>query len=323
MIMKKLLLSLSAILILGLPKISAQLINADFETWTTNTLVPSAMDPNGGNGTNGWWDFNMFNSALLGGSPITVFRDNTSPSPYHGSYCAKIISDTMSASSYSALHTYGFAYPKTNGLIITGNINVGFSGASVKIGVPFTTDIRSFSFYYRYIPNGVDTCSCTVVLYHQRHTIAAGTWSNKNTVSSWKQDSVVLHYDSATNSKIDTIFIQFSACSLLSNPKQYDTMNIDYSSDIALGIGNINAPHDNVNLYPNPANSEINLSVTGQYRAANVEIYDITGKSIGTYPIRNNFLTINTQSLNSGLYIYKLLDDSGNQLNVGKFSVVK
>jgi hypothetical protein len=117
--------------------------------------------------------------------------------------------------------------------------------------------------------------------------------------------------------------IQYSACSLYSkgHPKPGDTLDVDNGT--VTGIGNIAEEHDNVNLYPNPANAEINLSVTGQYRAANVEVYDITGRTIGTYPVRNNFLTINTQSFNSGLYIYKLLDASGNQLNVGKFSVVK
>lgn len=99
-------------------------------------------------------------------------------------------------------------------------------------------------------------------------------------------------------------------------------MNVDDGS--VTGINNIvDGQHDNVNLYPNPANSEVNLSVTGQFQATYVEVYDITGKAMGTYPVRNNFLTINTQAYSSGLYIYKLLDETGVQLNIGKFSVAK
>ena len=90
-----------------------------------------------------------------------------------------------------------------------------------------------------------------------------------------------------------------------------------------LGINDVSAQRDNVTIYPNPANDAINLTVTGQFQANRVEVYDITGKAIGTYSINNNFLTINTQSYSSGLYLYKLFDKNGTQLNMGKFSVTR
>lgn len=330
--MKKILLSLSALVILGLPQLMAQTIpNLDFETWTPDSYsTGNAPDPNGGIGSSGWWDFNVMSNSLLGKSNLTVLEGSSSPAPESGSHYAVIVSDSMSPTSYGYLATYGFIYPDTNGLMFLGNISAaGIGGVSVKTGVPYGGGrSHSFSFYYRYIPNGADTCSCTIAMYHfnsvnhTRELIGGGYWDTAGTVSSWKLATVPISYDSMS-SVPDTIFIQFSACSLFrkSIPKRHDTLDIDNSS--ILGIYNIAEQHDNVTLYPNPANSEINLAVSGQYRATSVEVYDITGRAIGTYAIRNNFLTINTQSFNNGLYIYKLLDDSGNQLNVGKFSVVK
>ncbi|HTA27364.1 MAG TPA: T9SS type A sorting domain-containing protein [Bacteroidia bacterium] len=323
--MKKLLLSFSALVILGLPRLIAQVPNAGFEQWTPNLLVPTANDPNGGLGTTGWWDLNVFNSSILGGSPITVFKDNYQP--FQGTYCAKIVSQTMSQTSFDTIKHFdpSFNYPQTNGLIFTATI--GFTG-KVTAGIPITNNWKSFSFYYKYFPNGSDTCSCTIGIYHwnsvthQRDLIGGGIWKSGAQQASWTPETVNIFYDSAS-SKADTAFILFSAASIYSNPKVNDSMMIDSSAYLASGIDNIAAHSDNVNLYPNPANNQINFAVTGQFKVGMVEVYDITGKLMGTYIMHNNLLTINTQSFNTGLYLYKMYDNTGAQLNVGKFSVVK
>jgi len=334
--MKKLLLSITALILLGLPKISAQLINTDFETWTTNALATSTRDPNSGIGTNGWWDFNFAHASLFGyfdGSPVSVFQDSLNPKPEHKRYCAAIVSATMTPESYHTLQANGFWYPKTNGLVITAFINLVGVNVSFKPGLPWSGGrTTSFSFWYRYIPSGGsgnDTCSCAVGMYYHNSVkdtlelIGGAYWSSSATQSSWKQVTVPILYDSA-NLQPDTIIIQFSASALNAawNPKSGDTLDIDNSS-IVLGVGSIPEHLDNINVYPNPANTAVNLAISGLFPGATVEIYDITGRAIGTYPVRNNFLTINTQLYTTGIYIYKLLNESGDQLNVGKFSVVK
>lgn len=329
--MKKLLLSLSVLLILGLPKISAQLINAGFETWTRNPNNKDSLpDPNSGNATSGWWDFNVASNPAFGGA-ITVYKDSAKPAPENGKYYAAIVSQTMSPSTYGILQTYGFPYGQTNGILFTGyeNVNLKALTASFKTGIPVSGgELNSFSFYYRYAPNGSDSCSCSIAMYYwdpnakKRTMIGGGFWGSTATQKSWTSVTVPIVY-SNTNVNPDTVLIVFSACALsaANNPKQYDTLDIDNSS--VTGIGSINAPHDNVNLYPNPAQSQVNLVVSGQYQANRVEVYDITGKMIGIYSMNNNSLTINTQSYTSGLYLYKLLSNTGVQLNVGKFNVVK
>jgi len=330
--MKKILLSLSALLILGLPNLSAQLINAGFETWTPNSNnAGNAPDPNSGNGYSGWWDFNVASNALVGNGRITVHKGTTNPSPESGNYYAAIISDTMTQTAYSFLKNYGFPYARTNGLLYTGydSIVVPFT-VVFKTGIPVRGgELNSFSFYYRYVPNGSDSCSCSIGMYHwdavnkKRTLIGGGYWGSTATEKSWSPITIPITYTDKLDNP-DTVIILFSACALTTanNPKQYDTLDIDNSS--VTGIGSISAPpHDNVNLYPNPAQTEVNLVVSGQYQANRVEVYDITGKMVGIYSLTSNSLTINTQSYTSGLYLYKLIDNTGVQLNVGKFSVVK
>lgn len=325
--MKKLLLSLSALIMLGLSNISAQLINPDFTTWTTDAVNGSAMDPNSGIGNSGWWDFNFDGSVLFGSSPVTVFKGTVNPCPVGNDY-AQIVSAPMTASTYTTLTTYA-SFNDTNALLFTAYIN--YSGGLVfKSGEPWT-DGRSpsISFYYKYKPNGIDTASCTVAMYHfntvnhTRELIGGGLWTTHVAASVWTLTTVPILYDSATSIP-DTIYVQFSACSVYAHgkPKDHDTLDIGGTSQV-LGLGNVAEQNDNVNLYPNPANTEINLAVSGQFEASRVEVYDMTGRAIGTYSMNNNFLTINIQSYKSGMYFYKLLDNTGSQLNVGKFSVVK
>jgi len=321
--MKKILLSLTALVILGLPKVSAQVINANFATWNVDPIAGHPVyDPNSGIGTSGWWDFNFTDYILFGNSPVTVFRDSINP-PAGSHYYAGIVSEPMSTTTYNDLHPYGFPYADTNGVLITAYLNVVGTSLTFKPGEPFTNRISSYSFFYRYIPNGgdgADTATCGVVMYRAHQVIGAGLWKCFNTTSAWTSATVPITYSMSGDP--DTILVQYNATSNYNGKhKAHDTLDVGNTS--VLGVGNIAGQHDNVNLYPNPANTEINLSVSGQYQAGMVQVYDMTGRAMGTYPIRNNFLTINTQSYTGGLYIYKLLDDSGNQLNVGKFSVVK
>jgi hypothetical protein len=321
--MKKLLLSFSALVILGLPKVSAQTPNPGFETWTTNLIDASVKDPNTGLNSDGWWEFNLLNSPLLGGTPVTVFQDSYNPE--QGSYCAKIISEPMTQKAYDTLHYYGFNYLDTNGLLFTAYI--GYNGSfDIKSGIPINQGrISSYSFYYRYYPNGIDTASCTIEVFHWgngvRNLIGGGLWTVNSTTSNWTMVSVPIIYFPDSVTVPDTAVIVYSACSLYKNPKAYDSLMIDNAS--ITGIDDINTPHDNVNLYPNPATDAINLIVSGQFEASRVEVYDITGKLIGTYGMNNNSLTINTQSFVNGTYLYKLLDNTGVQLNIGKFSVIR
>jgi hypothetical protein len=328
--MKKILLFLSLLVISGVPKLSAQIINPNFETWTPDYLVGAPVyDPNTGNPSNGWWDFNFFNYNRLGSSPVTVFRDSVNPSPKSGRYCAKIISQAMDITDWDTLKYYGLSIPDTNGVIFTAYY-AAITHIVVRTGIPCSKKLASLSFWYRYIPNGIDTGSCSVAMYHfnnvtkVRELIGGGIWKVDSAVKNWTSATIPIVYDSASLMP-DTVIVFFSASSLYSKPHVNDTMNIDsVTTTEAAGINTIAGENANVNVYPNPANTQIAFAIVqGTIQAKIVVVYDITGKLVGTYSMRNNFLTINTQTYNSGIYIYKMFDNTGAQVNVGKFSVIK
>ena len=102
---KNLQLFLACLILLVTQTINAQIINPGFETWTNDAIVPTAMNPNSGNNTSGWWDFNYFNSSFLGSSPISVTR--CTDTVHSGSYSARVQTRVYTPTSWNYYNTWG------------------------------------------------------------------------------------------------------------------------------------------------------------------------------------------------------------------------
>jgi hypothetical protein len=79
---------------------------------------------------------------------------------------------------------------------------------------------------------------------------------------------------------------------------------------------------NSVLAYPNPSSTMVTFKMSAgenQY----ITITDITGRTLSTLPVYNNQIQLNVSAYSSGIYLYNILDKSGNVLNRGKFSVVK
>jgi len=300
--------------------VHAQLINPDFETWTRDNLVPAAKNPNSGAGTSGWWDFNFLNASALGGSPVTVFQDSVNPSPYMNNYCARIVSQAMSKQSNDTLRHYGIEVNDTSGIIFSGYVDTR-SGITIKTGIPCNNAYKSFTFYFRYVPNGIDTCSCEIKMYHfntvsnSRDQVGYAYWSLGRAVTLWSPVTVPINYSSSETP--DTVQITFSAASIYSNPKIGDSLYIDYGS-VVLGMNTIAERDRNISVYPDPASDEINFAFNPELRVQRVTIYDVTGRLTGNYVINKNNTTIDVRNYAPGTYIYKAMDASGACLGMGK-----
>jgi len=88
---------------------------------------------------------------------------------------------------------------------------------------------------------------------------------------------------------------------------------------IGLKVGNYSFVNTNENLmegsyklFPNPANSEINISSTNNSNYSNIEIHDLTGRIVKIVNSRiSNNTTLDVSDLNSGNYIIKITDNNG------------
>ena len=219
--MKKILLVFSALTLVFEGNLAhAQLVNPGFETWTNDYSVPSAMNPNSGNGTTGWCDYNFFNYSYVGSSPISVTR--CTDTIHTGSYSARIQTKVYTPTSWGIYKNWGIpfvghVYSDTLGILFTGNLNE--TSVTYKPGIPCTQKITQFSFYYQYKPNGVDTAECRIELVKSGVLVAGGIFKTSvaTGLSGWQQANVSMTYVSSVTP--DTMWILFSASSLDKNPK--------------------------------------------------------------------------------------------------------
>jgi len=283
--MKKLLQFLAAFIFLSSVSLKAQIINPGFETWTNDFLVPAAMNPNSGNGTTGWWDYNYFNSSFLGSSPISVTR--CTDTVHSGSYSVRLQTRVYTPTSWNYYNAWGtpfigHPYNDTLGILFNGNANV--STQSYAPGIPFTQKITQFKIYYQYKPNGNDTAVFRVSLVNQRNLIAGGIFkTNVSTgTSGWQQATINMTYINSLTP--DTMWVLISSSSLEKNPKAGSILWLDDASvTLPTGVEELMSAENSIEIYPNPSNGVFTIqSIASNDEPQFVELYNMLGEKIHT-----------------------------------------
>jgi hypothetical protein len=77
------------------------------------------------------------------------------------------------------------------------------------------------------------------------------------------------------------------------------------------GVKNITT--DNVKIYPVPASDKLVVQMSDNSSYTNIQIIDMTGRVVMTQDVISKTQQMNVASLQSGVYIIRLKDDSGNQ----------
>lgn len=309
--------------LIGTQLAKAQLINPGFETWTNDFIVPTAMNPNSGNASTGWWDFNYFNSSFLGGSPISVTR--CSDTVKTGNYSVRLQTKVYTPTSWNYYNSWGtpfigHPYDDTLGILFNGNVNV--SNQTYVPGIPFTQKITQFKFYYQYKPFGNDTAECRVLLVNQRNPVAGGIFKTNvaTGVSGWALATINLTYINALTP--DTLWVLFSSSSLDKNPKAGSILWIDDASvTLPTGINQLVNAEEEVEIFPNPSNGIFSVhSQTNNIEEQFIEVYNMLGEIIHSTTANKQLPgTIDISQYPKGIYYVKLY--CGKKCNTKKIVV--
>ncbi|MCW3103092.1 MAG: hypothetical protein JWO09_1532 [Bacteroidetes bacterium] len=89
-----------------------------------------------------------------------------------------------------------------------------------------------------------------------------------------------------------------------------------------VGVNELTANALEINVYPNPAQDQVNFMVDSEAAAA-VQIFDITGRQIGAFGITSDLSTISTSAYANGIYTYVVIGKDAQVVTRGKFSVAK
>lgn len=288
----------------------AQIINPGFETWTNDAIVPVAMNPNSGNASSGWWDYNYFNSSFLGSSPISVTR--CSDTVHSGSYSARIQTKVYTPTSWNYYKSWGIPfigheYNDTLGILFNGTVNV--NNQTYVPGIPFTQKITQFSIFYQYKPNGNDTAVFRVSLVKQRSLIAGGMFKTNvaTGASGWQQATINLTYVSSLTP--DTMWVLISSSSLDKNPKAGSILWLDDASvTLPTGVNELLSAEQDVEIYPNPSTGVFSVhSQAINNENQFIEIYNVIGEKVySTSTSKQENYTIDLSEFSKGVYYLKL-----------------
>jgi subtilisin-like proprotein convertase family protein len=75
------------------------------------------------------------------------------------------------------------------------------------------------------------------------------------------------------------------------------------------GVAEDTALSEGVNLYPNPATTEVTLSNTSQIAIHTAEIYDVNGKLVRSFTLTSDVSTLDVSDLSSGIFMVKVIGD--------------
>ena len=109
----------------------------------------------------------------------------------------------------------------------------------------------------------------------------------------------------------------------IANVDPVDSNDVDLSvvslRVIKTSVAELNKLASSVSAYPNPANTA--FTITMKSADATVEVMDVTGKLINTYPIVLGEAKMDVSNFNNGVYFYQIKTSANETVKSGKFTV--
>ena len=210
------------------------------------------------------------------------------------------------------------------GTITLGTLGFDFATFTPSLtgGIPFTQRPTSMTFYYQYAPaggDGMDTANFAITFSKAHTPIGGGTFRTSNTDGAYAMGEATINF--GTSDDPDTMNIVITSSGGFTSVVPGSVLFVD---NIALtGLASIQELPAGIgaNIYPNPANSVINiknpLTNTVQYVATNLQ-----GEKMDVITMTPGLNAIDVSKYASGLYIFTLVDNGAN-LYQGRFEVMR
>ncbi|HXP49189.1 MAG TPA: T9SS type A sorting domain-containing protein [Bacteroidia bacterium] len=96
--------------------------------------------------------------------------------------------------------------------------------------------------------------------------------------------------------------------------------------DATMGINQVSASPDCISIFPNPSNGSFNLRETNAHQLmvnSSVEIYNMLGEKIYTAKINATNTQIDLSNNPSGIYLYRVITETGGLVSEGKLVIQK
>ncbi|MEO6883143.1 MAG: T9SS type A sorting domain-containing protein [Bacteroidia bacterium] len=96
-----------------------------------------------------------------------------------------------------------------------------------------------------------------------------------------------------------------------------------YADSLFTGVNEIKPVKASVKVYPNPANSLIDVAVDmQQLKSGSICLYNTTGQVVKCEELSDNITSISINKLSAGLYYYRILNSNGSLIKADKIIIV-
>jgi hypothetical protein len=300
--------------------------NGDFENWYNVVLSATLNYDELGTGPTDNWISTLNSLAAVpptagGPGPVTVFKTTDK---YSGTYAAKAVSANFPLGPVSIF---------IPGMI--GTAVMDMVGVKALLGRP-CADCKPLHLkgYYKFEPVNNDSCAAVILLSRwnatakKRDTVGYGRWVQKSPVTHYTEFDVPVNYTGT--GAVDTITIlvvssaNFDVVSFVGsqgevgNTMYVDALSLEYSAGIEQAL----MPEVGVSLFPNPTSDVLNIRLSKEIRHGSFDIYNGSGKLMGSFNASSLESTIPVYSLVNGTYYFRLKEE-GKLLNTGSFVIKK
>ncbi len=263
--------------------VSAQEIpNSGFEEWESisNYEEPIA-----------WNTANQYSSAL--GSSM-VFADNEDP--YEGNFSILLESKNLIIATVPAYASLGII-----------DINLFTLDYTIEGGVPFNTRPAHFHGYFKYQPQGNDSCLILAALFKnsngQRDTIGGAYFSTHETINEWTAFSVdLLYFSDETPDSLNIFLISSASENPAAGTKLYID-NLTFEGSAAID------ENESINLYAYyqaNASDVIIRNKSQKLQKGIASLYTINGQLLRQQELTGEESRIHCNNLKNGIYILKV-----------------
>ncbi|MBI5540552.1 MAG: T9SS type A sorting domain-containing protein [Bacteroidia bacterium] len=211
----------------------------------------------------------------------------------------------------------------------SGRISTGYypnncnGNCNQQGGYPYSNQIDTLTFFYKYFPSGSDT-AIVQLNFKNNHINFWGNSIELFASSSYQYIEFPFSLPQAPDSTIISIYssnwqdtlLSFVGSSLIIDELHFKSQPL--GTNIMSNFINNNI----ITLYPNPFRSTVTIEINSKIDVLGTElmIIDLTGKEVKTIPVDKYKIIVNKDELKSGLYLYELRK-SNKTLNSGKFII--
>ena len=317
--------------------------------YSANDTLPAPSIVPGPAGSNVTWNFSALNNHFLD----TLNFTNPNWTPYGGSFPTSnlavkqgsngTIYTSIQGGSFTIVGQVGTFGSTTvvvqmnpNEIFITfpSTFNTSFSNTSgYDVRIPYTQQfgIDSVRAKHQMIKSSLINAWGTVTtpllsnsacIRQRQYNINTDTlWAHQVFPPQWQmlsatQDTVV-HFSWWANN------IGFPLVELDSNMDGSITgVSWLQATPVNSGINENYPQYGTIKVYPNPASDMISLDLSAS-DADRIIVTDIAGRMVLSANVRSRIETISVGELNNGVYLFRVINENGEQAGTGKFTIAK